>query len=203
MSTVNEALKNESFSRSSVVIVSTIKAGKSQSFGQYGESFYFITCTGPLDVKTELTGFKPYRKGNGENFPAEFRFSRLEIRNNSASDIYIQLWVGFGEYIDTTAEIVEGFSEIFGSDATVIPALGEVVFDGVPTGLQIQRKQIIISNSDLANSVYAKDKNNKFCAEIFFKSSITITASGYIKFVNNTAADIQVCISELWYVFHT
>ena len=194
-------LDAEAFSRSSVVMVTTVPAGKSVSFSQYGEAFYFITLTAPLEVKTEQTAFKPYRKGTGERFPEGLRFKRLEIRNLSAFDISFQLWIGFGQYIDTTAEVVESYTKLVGSALSDIPALGEVEFDGAPTGFQIQRKQIVISNLDLANPVYVKDENDNFCAACQPGFSITLPVSGYVKFVNTTASPIPVCISEIWYVF--
>lgn len=197
---VDPALSVEAFSRSSIVISVTIPANGTLPYPVYGETFYFIGATAPVEVKTDKTAFKPYRKGTGENFPQELRFSRLEIKNVNAFAIEITLWAGFGKYIDNRFEIVDAYTTVVGWNNSSINGGGSVAFLGSPTGNQIQRKAFVISNIDPNNALVIRDKDNNFCCAVFANTSITLPISGEVRVFNPTGAPIQCYISEIWYI---
>jgi hypothetical protein len=198
---LDRPLQGEAYSRSSTVSQTIIPAGETFSAGVYGERFYFINATLPLEVKTNLTPFKPYRKGTGELFTPEMRFNRLEVKNNNAVAVFIQLWAGFGEYLDTTAELVEGYTTVYGNATSSLAPVSSLTLSGNPSGVQIQRKSVIVSNLSNSDTIYIKDNAGNFVCAVFPLTSITLPVSGIVKVVNSTAGAIPVCISEIWYTY--
>lgn len=197
----NTPSNGDQYSRSSSVIVTTIPANGIVGFDAYGQRFYFINSTAPIEAKTDLTGYKPYRKGTGENFTDDFRFHRFEVKNSNAYPVFIQVFIGFGEYLDTTSELVESFTNAVGSPYTAVAANTSLTFTGSPSGTQIQRKAIVVSNLDTANNIYVRDINDNYIAAVFPKSTISLQISGPVKVYNGTAGSIPVCISEIFYTY--
>lgn len=200
-------LEADKISRASVVGYATIPAGGMVAFSHYGERFYFVTATGPISVKTDASPEKPFRKGTGLTLPEGQRFKRLEVKNYTTIPVSIQLFMGFGEYVDTTQEIIESYTKLIGTGYTNVPAYtdpvtgGILVFPGTPSGDKIQRREILIFNDDLANNLYVLDENDNVSGIVFFKSSIAVPASGVVKVKNLTGLAIPCAISELWYTY--
>jgi hypothetical protein len=193
--------QKEALVRSSVVQTTIIGAGEVFGISQYAERFYFVNATSLVYAKTEYTAERPYKKGTGEKFTTDLRFHRLEIRNPNAYPVFVQVWVGFGEYLDTTSELVEQYTQILGYSSRTIAGVTSIDFPGTPAGTQIQRKCIIVSNDDLVNSLYIVDAFGNYCCTVRAGFSITLPISGPVSVANDTASPISVSISEIYYVF--
>jgi len=192
-------LANEAFSRSSLVFTMPIAAGAMVSMPVYGDAFYLIGCTAPVEIRTDQTSEKPYRKGTGERFPAALRFGRLEIRNPNSNPVLVTLWAGFGEYIDNRFEVVDGYTVARGWTGTQINAGATVTFTGAGTGNQIQRKAFVITNLDPNNNLLIRDAaGNTLCA-VFKETSITLPIAGPVQVHNATGAPISCAIGEIFY----
>lgn len=194
-----QVLAQEKYSRTSSLMQGEIVAGGVFPVIQYGETYYLVDSTGPIDIATNYSPRKQYRKGQGEKVPSEQRFTRLELHNPNSFDISFRLWVGFGDFLDRTAEVIEGYTRVVGYPSTSIPAVDEVVSTGDPQGIYVQRKQIIVSNLDQVNNLFLKDENNNYVCAVFPLTSITIPVSGPIKVVNENGSPVNVCLSEVWY----
>lgn len=194
-------IAGEQYSRSSTVYITTIPAGGTLGVDAYGQRFYFINATAPLEAKTNLSAYKPYRKGTGENFTDEFRFNRIEFHNPNTYPIFIQVFIGFGDYLDTTSELVESFTQAVGQASTTIAALSTVVLNGNPSNTQIQRKAVVISNLSTTDALYVRDiSHNNICA-VLPNTSIMLPISAYVEIYNGTASAIPWCCSEIWYTY--
>jgi len=189
----------EQFSRSSFVVKVSIAAGAIYSLPCYGDSFYLLGATLPVEIKTDLTAYKPYRKGTGEKFPEQLRFGRIEVLNPNVDAVVLTLWVGFGEYIDNRFEILENYTVVQGSSTVTIGAGATVTFTGAVTGQNIQRKAFLISNLDPSNPVILRDSAGNNCAAVFPQTSVMIPVSGEIRVHNSTGAAISVYMSEIFY----
>ena len=203
-------LEIEKITRSSAVKASVIPAGGIFGVNQYGNRFYFLNATAGVLVRADQGVEKPYRKGTGEDFEKQgMAFSRLEIRNPSAFNVYVQVWVGFGEFLDTTSELIELFTQYYAVPlvSQVIAAGSYLLLDGSPSGVQLQRKAFTVSNNDIANSLIIKDVDPVTNLPInggtlvFAKTSIMLPISGKVIIANETAGDIVAYVSELWYVY--
>lgn len=191
----------EQYSRSSSVLTTVLAPNEERGFSAYGQRFYFINATAPLEAKTDLSAYKPYRKGTGENFTDEFRFKRVQFHNPNTYSIFIQVFVGFGDYLDTTSELVESFTQGTGTSTVTIPATTSITLNGNPSGIQLQRKSLIVSNLDPTNNIYVRDANDNYTAAVFPKTTISLPISGPVKVYNGTGAPIPVCIGEIWYTY--
>lgn len=195
----NPSLSKESYTRSSLVHSATIPANSSRFISMYGDRFYLLQCTAPIEIKTEATGFKPYRKGTGEQFPEDLRFERLEVKNDNSYAVEIKIWVGFGEYIDQRFEIVDAYSEIRSDNVTTIAAGATLTYDGEPASGEIQRKAFVLTNLDPNSRLDVLDKNDNLAVACFAEQSITLPVCGEIKVKNPSGADITFYVGEIYY----
>jgi len=179
---VNLAIEKQTLA--STIKTMVIPANGLFPVSEYGERFYFIKCSAQVMVKTEHSSEKPYQKGQGEYYTdLKMWFRRLEVRNPNNFDVYVRLWVGFGEFLDSTSELVETPAVFYAWNANTIAASTTVVFLGRPSGVQLQRKAFNISNMDLVNDLFIMDVDpvtglavNTGLA-VFAKTSITLWGS--------------------------
>lgn len=198
----------EKFTRASTIKQMVIPAGGLFPVSEFGERFYFIKCSATVMAKTEHSSEKPYQKGQGEYYTDEkMWFKRLEIRNPNEYDVYVRLWVGFGQFLDSTSELIETPAVFYGWNSNTIAGLTSVVFLGRPSGVQLQRKAFNISNMDLTNDLLIQDVDSvtglpvNTGLAVFAKTSITLPIAGPVAVRNATASAITCYISELWHIF--
>lgn len=191
----------EQYTRASSQALIVIPAGETLAFNAYGKSFYLIEASGPVGITTANVSEKFYKKGQGEDYPDQLRFDRLELRNSGPGEITVFIWAGFGKFVDSRFEVLEAYTDIVGSNVstTTIPNGDNVNLIGTPTGNQIQRKSVIISNLDANGILVIKDQANAYCCAVFPLTSITFPAAGFVQIVNESGADIACYISEMWY----
>jgi len=197
---------DESFSRSSIERFIEIPAGTTGLPGVYqldvhGNAFYLIDCTGEVEIQTNLSPFKTYRKSTGEEFPRDQAFRRLEFRNTGAK-ITIRVWAGWGRYIDRRFEMVEAATKAKGwSEAgQEIPATSSIDFAPVTGDGVISRKSIIITNLDPNENLRLEDTDGNTFMTVFPRTSITLPLSDTITIANDTGAAISCNVGEINYV---
>jgi hypothetical protein len=197
---MSQTAKLEAFTRSSTVHRFDIPAGGTFPISQYGQTFYILKCTAPVEVRTDRTPEKPYRKGTGEEFVEELRFSRLEFRNINSFVVRLEVWVGFGRYIDNRFEVLDSYTGITCAlPSELLGALTTLTLTGAPSQNQIQRKAIVVSNLDTGNVLRIWDENDELCCLVFPESSVTLPVSGIVKVRNDTGLAISCAVSEIWY----
>tara|TARA_R110000803_G_scaffold188111_2_gene250522 strand:+ start:2816 stop:3463 length:648 start_codon:yes stop_codon:yes gene_type:complete len=191
-------------------LANEIAAGETQIIRAAGDHFYFAENTGRLLVGTDLTAESPYSVGEGEEVPEGNEFTTITLKNDSADDITFEVFVGRNRRIDRRLNVVDGrlasvervmsnSTEILSSATVSIANAGSVVFSGVPTGTQIQRKAIIVTNEDAAGKLEISDGTN-VGAMIFKESNFLLEAAGSIEIHNNSGGVITCKIMEIWYV---
>jgi hypothetical protein len=195
----NPDLAAESYTRSSIEQVVTVPANGFQGVNIYGQNFYLIDSTGPVQISTDKTGPKVYRKGQGEDFPIELRFKRLEFKNETAADITVRLWAGFGHFVDSRVEILEAYTKIRGSATVSIADGATLTLPGTPTNDLVQRKAIVVSNEDPNSIIRVVDSSGNNCCAIFPQTSVTLPVSGTCGIKNTSGAAVTVSVSEIFY----
>jgi hypothetical protein len=166
-----------------------------------GNAFYLIDCTGEVEISTDLSPFKTYRKSTGEEFPRDQSFRRLEFRNTGAK-ITIRIWAGWGRYIDRRFEMLEALTKAKGWDAVdqEIPATGHVDFVSVTGDGVIARKSIIITNLDPNENLRLEDTDGNTFMTVFPRTSITLPLSDTIRVANDTGSAIACNVGQINYV---
>lgn len=207
----SQIFPTDGISRSAQTIIATIPAASTRQFNVPGNYFYFVENGGTVWLKTDIGGSKPYQLGTGEIVPPGSFFRFLELENRSAASIDIELYIGFGEYIDKRLNIVrerpasvqpvaEQPTAYVASATVSIAATTAVVFTGTPATGQLRRKAIVISNRDTAASIVVRDDSNAPGTEVFPSTSITLPVSGEIEVYNPTGGAIAVYMAEIFYL---
>lgn len=197
---------NESLTRSSVERLIEIPAASggvpgTHTLDVYGNAFYLIDCTGEVEIQTDLSPFKTYRKSTGEEFPQEQAFRRLEFRNSGAA-VTIRVWAGWGRYIDRRFEMLEAATKAKGWDAVTqeIPATSFIDFAPVIGSGVIARKSIIITNLDPNENLRLEDTDGNTFMTVFARTSITLPLSDTVRIANDTGAAIACNVGQINYV---
>jgi hypothetical protein len=190
----------EAYTRSSVYVKQTIPAGQTIHVSAFGETFYFIGLTAPVNVRTDVTAMKPYRQGTGEVFPPELRFRSLDIENPNAGEVSLTLWVGFGEYIDRRTALIDGYTLSVGSPWNNVGPMSARSFPGIPGPTQLHRKAIVVTNLDIANPLLIRDGNANVICAVLPNTSLILPIAGAVDVYNATGVAISAYMGEIWYV---
>lgn len=193
-------VSTDSQTRSSAVFKTIIQPGGTYGISQYGGRYYFQTLTGLVYASTDKTIERPYIQRQGEQYEPSHYFNRVEIRNPNAFPVFVQVWVGFGQFLDSTFNIIESSTAAVAQAATSIAAGATVTLSGTPTGNQLQRKSLVVSNPDSALDLQILDEANNLVATVFFRTSCTLPISGIVKVKNPNGSSVTAAISEIWYV---
>lgn len=186
-------------SRGSAISKITIPANGTNGIDAFGIAFYVVSATADLKVKSDRTPFKSYKQGTGEKFTPEFEFQRIEFENQNAFDVVVEIWYGFGEYIDRRFELLDAPTEATAASGTV-PAAGEITFNGIPSGNQVRRKYAIITNLDAANPLKIRDLNSNNMATVFKEQNFVVDSSAGFIIGNETGSGIAYEVAEIWYI---
>lgn len=153
--------------RASQIVTTIIPAGKSIPILVAGSEFYLTLATAPVLIRPNTGAESQYTQGTGSR-EEQNPFSQLQVTNQTASNIVISIFVGFGNYIDNRVilydplvkQAVVAVAPIPNVTATIhIPDLsGQAITDinGV-SYLALGRVGIYISNLDLASSYSLTD----------------------------------------------
>lgn len=190
--------------------VDTVPANGRKHIDAQGDHFYFTECNGTLRVSTDQTADAPYSVGEGEQIFGGREFRRIILRNLSSEDVAFELFAGRNRRIDNRLNVVDGrlasvervmpnSTEIVVSNQTQILNAGTLVFNGVPTGNQIQRKSLIVTNEHPNNALDWGDGTN-IGGKIFAGHNIELEVAGSITIGNTSGGDITCKFTEIWFV---
>lgn len=148
-----------------------------------------------------------YRQEPGE------AFTRITVVNTSATTtLRCSFLYGYGKIEDRrlvpvagrrVGVLVQNFpTEAVASATSSLPATtGTITFDGIPTGDQIERKALIVTNEAVAggNSLQVETKNGNTGLVVFPQSSIVIETNDEITINNISGGAINCRFMEIWY----
>lgn len=197
------------FPPSGKYVRATVLASGTQVIRATGDHFYLAEATGRLQIKTDITAEAPYSLGEGEIVPAGNEFREVIIRNTTAEDITLEIFVGRNRRIDRRLNVVDGRlasvervmhnSTRLYVDTKVTYANNDTkAFSGVATGTQIQRKSIIVTNEDTSANLDWTDGTN-IGGKIGPGEKIELELSGPITIGNTSGGSITAKVSEIWY----
>jgi len=186
-----------------------VNAGDKSQIDAPGTFFYIKEATDAILYQMDNGEELPWDVGTGPDSKELGMFQRLTCINPWSHDVTIVVYVGIGGVVDNRFTLVpsrdfaipvrDATTEFVARPGSTLAANSVIVFPGTPVLPQIQRKQIVISNLDLANVLYVLDAADEVCAVVFPQTSITLPVSGGVKVKNATSSAIVCYISELWY----
>jgi hypothetical protein len=186
-------------SRTSNTAETTIAPGATHTIEATGEAFYFIALPSSLLVKSNLMPEREYVQGTGERMSSGSYFTRLELRNTSSVAVGFRLWYGFGEFVDSRSEILDGLTTTVTQAGVALAAGAEYILAGNASGKLKQRKAVLITNLDTAANLVLRDEAGAAVLHVFPQTNILLPISTYLKVKNETAAAVPCSVSEIWY----
>lgn len=193
--------------RTSQIITTIIPAGQKFPVSQAGRRFYLPVATGAVNIKPNNGSTNNYVQGTGLEVDENNIFANLEVHNPNTFNVVIQIFVGFGSYIDNrlivydpnTISTLYGTSPIVNVSANIdIPDLSGNPITG-PNGelyLALNRIAIYVSNVDLASDYTLKNVAlNQSYLTTFHLTNSVIPAQGHYHLsggglINATVAEL-------------
>jgi len=137
-------------------------------------------------------------------------FTKIRLFNSGSEAIACEFLYGYGEIKDDRLNVVQrritsimqnqDAENEFVTSATVSLAnTASIAFSGVPTGTQVRRKALIVTNQDSAGSLEISDGTN-VGAIVFKESNFLLEGAGPIEIHNNSGGAITCKFMEVWYV---
>ena len=185
-------------------LTTKIKTGAVEPLQATGENFYVVSSPVTLQIKFPGGDFGSFGQGTGlDAMPDGGQFDRLEVRNTSLGDITCVIYIGGPLYRDSRQAVIEPDTVPVGQPLAVpagaIAANSELVLNGIPSGLQIRRKSIQVTNLDANLLLLVKDMANNVVLAVFARTSITLPISKSVKVVNDNGSDMACAVSEIWW----
>lgn len=197
-------------SKSAQVITTVIPANGNTNLFQAGTDFYLIIATASIDIAPNNASFNTYTQGTGLQVDPSARFDFVQIRNRTSNSVIIQIFIGFGSYIDNRLIVANPLIsniEYPTYDANVSPLSDLFIPDLSGTSildlngnvwLALQRSALQIFNQDTGATILLKNSANSISvAAVFPETGITLPISGNYR-IKPPSSTIPGIVSEVY-----
>ena len=189
----------------------TIPANGEVSANITGKFLRCMEADGPFEIAFQEFPKKfPFDLGVELITEGEELFTKIRLFNDTANIIETEFLYGHGTIKDDRLNVVQrritsvmqnqdAETEFLVSATTSLANAGTIAFSGVPTGTQVRRKALIVTNEDAAAKLEISDGTNVGAA-IFAESNFLLEGSGAIEIHNNSGGVVTCKFLEVWYV---
>lgn len=173
-----------------------------------GASWYVVQGSGRILLRANNSAQKTYYRGTGERFPEGVTFERLEVTNDNDFTNYLEIWCGFGEYLDhrIDSETRQAATALETSVHT-IPA-GSYVDLAPQVSLEnpyIRRQSLAVSNQSPTLSLVIG--NTDTTPEAHLRGIVlpgadtfSLPTSGTVRVLNNNGEPVSIGVLENYYL---
>lgn len=138
-------------------------------------------------------------------------FTKIRVSNPNATELRCSFLYGFGKIEDRRLVPVAGRrvgiliqefpTQYLGSGITSIAATTTETFDGVPSGDQVSRKELVVTNLESlgGNFLQIQDSSSNEGRVVLPQQSIAVVSTDEIQVRNTTGSAIACRIDEVWY----
>lgn len=180
-------------------IIKTIAAGQVAPILATGRNFYVVFAPVDIEIKRPGSEFVLYPQGTGlDEIPGD-GFDRLEVRNPSLGEITVVLYIGGPLYRDSRSAIIEPKTTGVPHATTTLPANDFVLLNGIPTGLRIRRKAVLLTNKDQTLNLEIRDTAGNAIVTVFPQMSYTLPISEGVRCHNPNGSPVSCNIAEIWW----
>jgi hypothetical protein len=165
-----------------------------------GRFLYIVDSPDGIQMRLDGQPFVDGRPGTGLECEDGAWFEWFELRNPTASEITVKVYVGFARYIDQRVSVIEGPTEAVGWAVASVGANAGVSFPGTPTGTRIRRKDFVVSNLDTSLSLQVRDSAAAVALTVFPRQNITLPISGAVELYNPNGSAVQANVCEVFWV---
>lgn len=195
----------EGVNRTSQIVTTLIPANGTFPIFQAGTRFYIVLATGSLFVKPNSGSEAGYSQGTGLEVDKNNAFKQIQIRNPNSFNVILQIFVGFGSYIDNRLIVTDPnvttiafpTSPVVNTSSNIlIPDLSGNAISG-PNGeafLALNRVAIYIANVDLASTYSIKNTlGTATFLSVQPKTNAVFPAQGNYSFSGGGTINATVC----------
>jgi hypothetical protein len=194
MSTLPAALAR---GKTSQVLRLTIPAGGSELIRATGSRFYVCESPARLRIKADQGSAADYGQGCGLSCTDGAFFEWLEVLNPSASEVSVVIYVGFADYIDQRAEVLETPSRFASVFAGTLAAGASVTLTGITSGRDIRRKALLVSNGSAELRLQIRDESGAIAAIVLPEQVHAFPTSGAMIVHNPHGVGVECYVSEI------
>ncbi len=178
----------------------SIAAGAVQPINVEGRNFHVVFAPVDLEIKRAGGEFGIYPQGTGsEDMPNGETFRRLEVKNTSLGDIFVTIYIGGPQYRDSRSAIIEPKTRGVAHATVSLATVTGVTLTGIPSGNQVRRKAVTVTNLDPTLSLQIRDSAAGVLLTVFPETSITLPISEGVQIYNANGAAVALNISEIWW----
>lgn len=206
-------------SQSALPIIITLAAGETRQLVAQGQWFYVkesylsasASAAEDIEIQSDISPPMPFNVGTGFVFPGASQFRFLIVKNTNAAAVYLEIVVGYGQYIDNRLNIVrtrpaqvqpvqDQASEMISDNVSSIAATTAVPFSSTPPTGYGQQRAVIIANADPNSSLYVRDSSGNPVGIVFAESTQVYYFSGDFQVYNPTGVAITYFVGRVWYL---
>src|SRR5581483_991275 len=198
--------------RSSQILNCIIAPNSTLPVAQAGNRFYLVATSFPVRIRPQKGTFNTYYQGTGLAVDPDNSFSSIEVQNTTDNSIVVSLFVGFGDYIDNRAILVNDIIQQVinptypvpnASNTVLIPDLSGEAFVDINgnTWLALNRISLQISNLDASNNLQIRDFSRDVgsIGIVFSQTSYILgTAGDYALQIGGGSTPINAVVSEVY-----
>ncbi|HYC70009.1 MAG TPA: hypothetical protein VEB66_02310 [Opitutaceae bacterium] len=183
-----------------MTIIKKIPAGAVVNAQGEGRNFWVVFCPVEIEIRVPGGEFETYSQGTGLNdLPDGGKFARLDVRNPSAGEVTVVLYVGGPLYRDARSALIEPKTVGVAHATISLNATSGVTLTGVPTGLRIRRKSVQLTNLDAVLNLQIRDAGGGVLATVFPEQTYTLPISEQVECYNPNGSAVACNISEIWW----
>lgn len=165
-----------------------------------GKNFHVVFSPADIEIKYPGGEFGSWGQGTGigelENGGT---FSRLEVRNPNLGTVNIVLWIGGPRFHDSRSNVIEPKTTGVAAPVISLAATTGYTLPGVPSGKQIRRKAVCVTNRDQNLDLELRDSNGGVLLTVLPRWSITLPISEAVEFFNPNSSPVSCNLSEIWW----
>lgn len=177
-----------------------VPAGRTRRLDLGGTFFRVVSANAAFDITIDDLAPFGARTGDVYHAPLGEFFNSLTVTNRSTTAaLAVTLTIGQGDIQSPNAAQLPWPTRFVASTTVSIPAGTGILFDGIPSGVLVSRKELIVSNLDAGLNLQLRDAANNPGATVFFSSIVGVEVSDAITVFNPNPGALAVTMAEVWF----
>lgn len=189
-----------SIRQQSTLIRPFIAANSTLPINIAGRYCYLVDAASPMEIRVGDQPASLFSPGTGVAFDEGSDFERIEVRNTTAYDQFVSLWIGFAQYLDRRTALIEPDTIISAWVGTSIASATGQSFPPILLQGRIRRKAITIDNQDPSLPLHVRDTSGEVALHVRAETTITLPISREIEVYNPHGAAVACSVSEIYWV---
>lgn len=164
-----------------------------------GRYCYLVDAASPMEIRVGDQPASLFSPGTGVAFDEGNDFERIEVRNPTAYGQFVDLWVGYAQYLDRRTALIEPDTQLVPWSGTTLAAATGQLFPPLLSQGRIRRKAVIIDNQDPSLPLYIR-QGGVVGMHIRSQNLVTLPLSREFELFNPHGSAVACNVSEIYWV---